>query len=231
MSKAFRIVFALFPAVTQLDFTGPLEIFKWLPDARLIVASMKGGELTSDSGLRFAGLERLSELDGCELLCVPGGFGVTEVLADRAFIAEVRRLGLTARYVTSVCSGSLILAAAGLIEGKRAACHWAFRDLLAESGAVVGDGRVVRDGNVITGGGVTAGIDFGLTVAAELAGEDFARGVALAMEYDPKPPFDSGSPPQAPPHVLAAVRERLAAAYTDRRAALLAARAELHRAS
>lgn len=231
MPKPFRIVFALFPELTQLDFTGPLEVFKWLPETRVIVASTAGGELTSDSGLRFAGLERLSHVDGCELLCVPGGFGLTAALGDRGYIAEVRRLGLTARYVTSVCSGSLVLAAAGLIEGKRAACHWAWRDLLAESGAIASDGRVVRDGNVITGGGVTAGIDFGLAVAAELAGEDFAHGIALAMEYDPQPPFETGSPLKSPPHVLAAVRERLMAAYADRKAALLAAREELGRAS
>lgn len=230
MAVTFRIVFALFPKLTQLDFTAPLEVFKWLPDTRLIMASTTGGELTSDSGLTFAGLEKLSEVSSCELICVPGGFGVTEALADPQFIWEVRRLALTARYVTSVCSGSLILAAAGLLEGKRAACHWAWRDLLAASGAIVGDARVVRDGDVITGGGVTAGIDFALTVAAELAGEDFARGIALALEYDPKPPFDTGSPPKAPEHVLRAVRERLTALYADRKAALLAARAELSRA-
>lgn len=231
MAEPFRIVFALYPDLTQLDFTGPFEVFKWLPDTRLIIASTRGGEVTSDSGLRFAGLERLAEVESCDLLCVPGGFGLTAALADRQLITEVRRLGREARYVTSVCSGSLILAAAGLITGKRAACHWAWRDLLTEGGAIADAARVVRDGHVITGGGVTAGIDFALTVAAELAGEDFARGIALAMEYDPMPPFECGSPPKAPAHVLSAVRERLTALYADRRAALLAARAELMRAS
>jgi transcriptional regulator GlxA family with amidase domain len=219
-TKPSEIVFALFPGLTQLDFTGPFEVLQRLPGARVRLASREGGSITADSGLCFAGLERLSDVASADVLCVPGGYGTTEALRDRDFVAEVRRLGLGARYVTSVCSGSLILAGAGLLEGKRAACHWAWRPLLAEQGVLVENARVVRDGHVITGGGVTAGIDFALTLAAELAGAAVAQRIQLQMEYDPAPPFSAGNPDTAPPEVLADVRARVAQQYPDRRAAL-----------
>ena len=214
------LVFALYPNLTQLDFTGPYEVLRRIPGARVIVASRDGGTLTVDSGLGFAGLTRLDAIERCDLLCVPGGDGYTAAVLDREFLAEVRRLGEAARYLTSVCVGSLVLAAAGLITGKRAACHWAWRELLGEAGAIPDAGRVVRDGNLITGGGVTAGIDFGLTVAAELAGVEAAQAIQLAIEYDPAPPFTAGRPETAPPDVLRAVRERIARVYPERRAAM-----------
>lgn len=223
MTMPIEIVFALFPGVTQLDFTGPFEVLQRLPGARVRLASRAGGSLAADSGIQFAGIERLADMPSADVLCVPGGYGVTAALGDAEFIAEVRRLGLAARYVTSVCSGSLLLAAAGLLEGRRAACHWSWRALLAEQGVTVESARVVRDGNVITGGGVTAGIDFALVLAAELAGEHVAQRIQLAIEYDPAPPFSAGSPDTAPPAVLAEVRERVAPLYPERRAALLAA--------
>ena len=159
-------------------------------------------------------------LEVCDLLVVPGGFGTTEAMADGAFLNEIRRLSAGARYVTSVCTGSLVLGAAGLLKGKRAACHWAWRDQLALFGAIPDPARVVRDGNVFTGGGVTAGIDFALTIAAEIAGEDVAQAIQLAVEYAPAPPFNSGRPETAPARVLERVQriygqgmdERLAAA-------------------
>ena len=132
------------------------------------------------------------------------------------YLAGVQRLAAQARYVTSVCTGSLILGAAGLLSGRRAACHWAWRDLLALFGADPGPGRVVRDGDIITGGGVTAGIDFALTVMAEIAGRDFAEAVQLGMEYAPQPPFDAGRPEEARAEVLAAARGRLDAIWPDR---------------
>jgi cyclohexyl-isocyanide hydratase len=219
-----HVVFALYPRVTQLDFTGPFEVLQRVPGARLTLASVAGGELTADSGMTFAGLARLSEIEALDAICVPGGYGVTAALGDADYIAQVRRLGRAARYVTSVCSGSLILAAAGLLEGRRAACHWAWRALLGEQGVVVDPARVVRDGNIITGGGVTAGIDFGLSLAAELAGSEVAQEIQLAIEYDPAPSFDAGSPERAPALVLARVEERVARQYPERRAALRAAR-------
>ena len=225
MTAHLDIVFAVFPQVTQLDFTGPWEVLQRLPGARLTLASREGGTLRADSQLSFAGLAPLCEVASADVLCVPGGYGVTAALGDREYLAEVRRLGLSARYVTSVCSGSLILAGAGLLEGKRAACHWSWRPLLAELGVTVEDARVVRDGNVITGGGVTAGIDFALALAAELAGIEAAQRIQLSIEYDPAPPFDAGSPERAPAPVVATLRERVALQYPERRAALAALRA------
>jgi cyclohexyl-isocyanide hydratase len=223
MSEPFSIVFALYPNITQLDFTGPFEVLQRLPHSRLIPASASGGQLTADSGLSFTGLARLSEIPRCDLICVPGGLGVSQALRDAGYVAQVRRLAQSARYVTSVCTGSLILAATGLIDGKRAACHWAWRDLLAEHGVIAEPGRVVQDGTLITGGGVTAGIDFALTLVAELAGAEVAQGIQLSMEYDPLPPFDAGSPEKAPSAVLQRVREWVALQYPERRAALAAA--------
>jgi cyclohexyl-isocyanide hydratase len=208
MAGPFSIVFILYPGLTQLDFTGPYEVLSRLPNTNVVVASKEGGELASESGLRFAGLTRLADIARCDMICVPGGPGQTAAMQDADFIAEVRRLGEGARYVTSVCTGSLILGAAGLITGKRAACHWFYRDMLALFGALPDPARVVRDGNIITGGGVTAGIDFALTIAAELAGEATARTIQLMLEYAPDPPFDSGRPERAPPELLAAVQAR-----------------------
>lgn len=200
------IVFALFPGVTQLDFTGPYQVFSALPGASVILASSEGGTISA-SGITFAGLQRLADVPACDLVCVPGGIGVTDnAIQDETFLAEVRRLAGTARYVTSVCTGSLALGAAGLLRGKRSACHWAWRELLVPFGAIPDGGRVVRDGNVITGGGVTAGIDMALAVSAEIAGEDHAQAVQLAMEYAPEPPFDAGRPESARPEILALVR-------------------------
>jgi transcriptional regulator GlxA family with amidase domain len=133
---------------------------------------------------------------------------------------QVRRLASGARYVTSVCTGSLILGAAGLLKGRRAACHWAWRDLLAPFGAIPDPARVVRDGDIITGGGVTAGIDFALTLAAEIAGPDYAQAIQLNLEYAPAPPFDAGRPETAPPEVLALVLERRSTLTEARRAAI-----------
>jgi len=206
----FRIVFAIFPGMTQLDFTGPHQFLSRLPDSETLVASRDGGDVAAE-GLVFAGTQRLADIPACDLLCVPGGATATQVALDEAFVAQVRRLGLGARYVTSVCTGSLILGAAGLLQGKRAACHWAWRHLLPLFGAIPDAGRVVRDGSVITGGGVTAGIDFALTVLAEIGGRALAQTLQLGLEYAPAPPFDAGSPETAPPEILAAYRQRMAA--------------------
>ena len=220
MSEPIQIVFALYPGITQLDFTGPFEVLRRVPNTQVIVASVVGGTLSADSGLAFADLRRLADLERCDVLCVPGGAGQAEAVRDRELVAQVRRLGQQARYVTSVCTGSLILAAAGLLRGKRAACHWAWREMLDEAGAIADSGRVVRDGHVITGGGVTAGIDFGLSLAAELAGETVAQSIQLSIEYDPAPPFHAGRPERAPADVLRGVRQRIARMYPERRAAM-----------
>lgn len=212
------IVFALYPGVTHLDFTGPQQVLCRLPAAETLLACTAGGSLTLD-GVTFGDLRRLADIERCDVLCVPGGFGTIDAMQDAVFMAEVRRLAAGARHVTSVCTGSLILGAAGLLKGRRAACHWAWRDLLPLFGAIADPGRVVRDGHVMTGGGVTAGIDFALTLAAEIAGEAYAQGLQLSLEYAPAPPFDAGRPETAPPDVLAMVRARFATDGAERRAA------------
>lgn len=205
-----QIVIALYPGVTHLDFTGPHQVLTRAPDADLIVASMGGRDIEAE-GLTFTGLADLAKIDRCDVLNIPGGFGTAEAMLDAPFMAEIRRLGSGATYLTSVCTGSLILGAAGFLRGKRAACHWAWRDLLPTFGAIVDEGRVARDGNIITGGGVTAGIDFALTLLAELAGDAYAQSVQLGLEYAPQPPFEAGRPELAPPEVLAQVKSRMAA--------------------
>lgn len=212
------LVFALFPGVTQLDFTGPHQVFSRLPGVQIITASAQGGSIETD-GLTFAGLARLAGVAACDVLCVPGGPGTTAAMEDAEFMAQVKRLAAGARYVTSVCTGSLILGAAGLLKGRRAACHWGARDLLPLFGAIPDDGRVVRDGNVFTGGGVTAGIDFALTMAAEIAGPQVAQAIQLTLEYAPAPPFDAGRPDTAPAEVLARVKALMARTAPERRAA------------
>lgn len=222
----FRIVEAVYQGMTQLDFTGPHTIFSRIPGAQTIVACLEGGEVTADGGLTFSRLACLRDIDRCDLIFFPGGMAATEVINDAGFMAEARRLSGGARYLTSVCTGSLILAATGLLTGRRAACHWAWREMLPLFGAIPDPARVVRDGNVITGGGVTAGVDFALTVAAELAGPRFAQGLQLTLEYAPSPPFDAGSPERAPPEVLADVRARMDEIWPVRLAqATLAAKA------
>ncbi len=208
MEAEFVVVFALYPHVTQLDFTGPHEVLARLPGARCILASSTGGDLEADGGIVFTAVRRLAQIERCDLICVPGGFGTIEAMEDQELLTQLRRLGATARYVTSVCTGALVLGAAGLLKGKRATSHWAWRDALPAFGATPETARVVRDGNVFTGGGVTAGIDFALTVMAEIAGEEYAQSVQLGIEYAPAPPFNSGRPDIAPAHILAGTQQR-----------------------
>jgi cyclohexyl-isocyanide hydratase len=226
-STKFVIVEALFPGLTQLDFTGPHTVFSRLPIVEVIVASAAGGLVPSDGGLVFAGTRKLAEIDRCDLLFVPGGASATDAALDQEFITEIRRLARGATYHTSVCTGSLILGAAGLLTGKRAACHWAWRHMLPLFGAIPDERRVVRDGNIITGGGVTAGIDFALAIAAEIAGDTVAQAIQLTIEYAPAPPFDSGTPETAPPEILAIVNRRNEAILPKRLADAKAAAARL----
>ena len=219
MADPITIVFPLYPGVAHLDFTGPHQFLARLPGAHLITASVGGAPVSAD-GLVFADLAPLETIERCDVLCVPGGYGCTDAMQDAVYMAAIRRLADGARYITSVCTGSLILGAAGLLRGKRATSHWAWRDLLTLFGAIPDPARVVRDGNVLTGGGVTAGIDFALTLTTELAGPLAAQAIQLALEYAPAPPFDAGRPETAPAEVLALVRERMAPAMAARRAAV-----------
>lgn len=224
-----QIVIALYPGVTHLDFTGPHQVLSRLPNADVVVASLGGQDIEAE-GLTFAKLADLAALERCDVLCVPGGLGTTDAMQDGAFMAQIRRLGAGATYLTSVCTGSLILAAAGFLKGKRAACHWAWRELLVPFGAIVDESRVARDGNIITGGGVTAGLDFAFVLMAELAGETLAKSVQLGLEYAPAPPFASGRPELASPEIVAAVRARMEPLAGGRREAVEAMAARLEAA-
>jgi cyclohexyl-isocyanide hydratase len=197
MDKTLHIGFLLFPQVTQLDLTGPAQILSRVPGAKVHLVWKTLDPVTTDVG--FA-IQPTTTFDGCpqlDVLCVPGGFGIADQLTDYATLQFLRRQGAGARYVTSVCNGALVLGAAGLLVGYRSACHWMWRQYLPRFGAIPVNARIVRDRNRISGGGVTAGIDFALQLAAELAGDDMARILQLAFEYDPQPPFDSGSPEKA----------------------------------
>jgi cyclohexyl-isocyanide hydratase len=208
----------LFPRLTQLDLTGPFEVFAKWPDAAVHLVSKTLGPVTAETGMRIVPDTTLADCPQLDVVCVPGGPGVSAVMEDAEVLAFLRRQAAGARFVTSVCTGALVLGAAGLLRGRRATTHWASHDLLGGLGAIATKGRVVRDGSLITGGGVTAGIDFALTVVAEIAGADVAQGIQLQIEYAPAPPFDAGSPETAPAGVLAAARQRYAATRAAREA-------------
>ena len=210
------VVIPVYNEVTQLDFTAPHQFLTMIPDITVIVASIGATPVTSH-GLSFTKLADLETIGSCDVLCVPGGLGCIDAMEDARFMSAVRRLASTATYVTSVCSGSLILGAAGLLRGRRASSHWAWLDLLPAFGAIPEKARVVRDGNILTGGGVTAGADFALTLIAELRGEDAAQCVQLALEYAPAPPFQSGDADTAPTHVRYAVIEQMGEMMGDTR--------------
>ncbi|MEZ6000701.1 DJ-1/PfpI family protein [Hyphomonas sp.] len=218
MTKSFTTVFAVYDDMTHLDFTGPHQVLCRLPGAQTMIASRRGGEVVAEGNLVIGRTAKLSEIEHCDLICVPGGVTATSVALDEEFVGEVRRLGRGATYVTSVCTGSLILGAAGLLQGKRAACHWAWRELLTEFDAIVDEGRVVRDGNTFTGGGVTAGIDFALTMVAEIAGEAYAKALTLGYEYAPAPPFAGGRPELAEAATLATYNGHMSKLMDARRA-------------
>jgi len=220
-----HIGFLLFPGTTQLDLTGPYEVFARLPGAQTYLVWKTLDPVRSEHGLELlptVGFDTCPELD---LLCVPGGPGVNELLTDATVLAFLRRQAGRARWVTAVCTGSLVLGAAGLLRGRRATTHWMSLDMLRAFGAEPVDERVVVDGNLVTGGGVTAGLDFALTLAAEIAGREVAEAIQLAIQYDPHPPLDAGTPQRAPAAVVAATRAL--AAERQRYRALQVERARL----
>lgn len=195
----FHVGFVLFPELTQLDFTGPLQVLARLPGAVMHIAAKSLAPVPSDCSLGLLPTTTFAACPQLDLICVPGGSqGVADAIRDAETVGFVRRQAAGAQYVTSVCTGAFLLGVAGLLKGRRATTHWAYADLLPLVGATHEKARVVKDGNVITAGGVTSGIDFGLGVVAELAGEDVARTIQLGIEYDPAPPFDSGHPDRAP---------------------------------
>jgi cyclohexyl-isocyanide hydratase len=203
MTDSIDIGFLLFPFVTQLDLTGPAQVLSRVPNAKVHLVWKNCDPVMTDAGFEIKPTTSFHHCPPLTVLCVPGGFGISEQLRDEETLRFLRRQGGQARYVTSVCNGALVLGAAGLLKGYKSACHWMWRKYLPQFGAEPVEARIVRDRNHISGAGVTAGIDFGLALAAELAGDEMAKTLQLAFEYDPEPPFDCGSPAKAGPERVA----------------------------
>jgi cyclohexyl-isocyanide hydratase len=213
-----RIGMLIFPRMTQLDMTGPYEVLARLPDTAVELIARSRDPVTTDRGLQIVPTTSYADCPPLDVIMVPGGPGQQDLMEDEEALGFLRKQAAGAEFVTSVCTGSLVLAAAGLLKGKRATSHWAAIENLALLGAIPVREKIVIDGNIITGAGVTSGIDFALHLAAILAGEQTAREIQLQIEYDPQPPFDSGSPKAASPETLAAVKARLAKLGEERRA-------------
>ncbi|WP_322042373.1 DJ-1/PfpI family protein [Paraburkholderia sp. J67] len=211
-----QIGFLLFPQVQPLDLCGPYDVLASMPDTAVRLVWKTRVPLMSATGMLLTPDTVFDDCPPLDVLCVPGGSGVAALMEDEATLAFVRRQAHNARYITSVCTGSLVLGAAGLLRGRRATTHWAFHSLLEPFGAIPVRERVVRDGTLITGGGITAGIDFALTLAAELIGAEAAQALQLELEYAPAPPFDAGSPERAPAAVVERVRALNAATLAQR---------------
>jgi cyclohexyl-isocyanide hydratase len=226
-AKPFRIGLLLFPDITQLDLTGPYEVFTKLPGAEVRLVWKTLDPVRAGGGMRILPDTTFADCPALDLICVPGGAGMNPLLADAETLGFIRRQAASARFVTSVCTGALVLGAAGLLRGRRATTHWMSHEMLAAFGAVPVSERVVVDGNLVTGGGVTAGIDFGLRIAALVAGEEVAKAIALGLEYDPAPPFDAGHPRVADPALVDRAREAAQARQDERRAAVARAAAAL----
>lgn len=212
----FRIGMLVFPDIMQLDMTGPHEVFTKMPDTEVLMVWKTLDPVTAGGGMRILPDVTFENCPPLDLICVPGGAGMNALLNDTETLVFIRKHAETAKYVTSVCTGSLVLAAAGLLKGKRAACHWMSRDMLKEFGVIPDPSRVVIDGKFISGGGVTAGIDFGLAVAGEIFGEDQAKAIQLGIEYAPQPPFNAGSPETAGKDIETASREAAKDRQTER---------------
>ena len=222
-----RIAFLLFPNVTQLDLTGPAQVLSRLGNATIDLVASTRDPVPTDAGFALLPTATFADALQPDILCIPGGFGTQDAMEDEATLAWVRRAAADATWVTSVCTGALLLGAAGLLKGYRATTHWASHHHLAAFGAIPVKERVVFDRNRATGGGVTAGIDFGLALTAAIRGEAHAKLVQLSLEYDPAPPFDSGSPERADPETLARYQAMVARSVPDRDARTQAVAARL----
>jgi cyclohexyl-isocyanide hydratase len=231
MPKPLQIGILVFPKVTQLDFTGPLQVFSSLPGAVVHLLWKRIEPVASDTVLSVVPTISFADCPQLDVICVPGGVGTDDMVEDEEVLQFLRAQSSAARYITSVCTGSLVLGAAGLLRGYKATTHWAAMEYLAPYGALPTKTRVCVDRNRVTGGGVTAGIDFALTLVSILADRATAEAIQLRLEYNPAPPFDSGSPDTAPPEVLGLMNQRVAAgrahrsSANERAAAALRARA------
>jgi cyclohexyl-isocyanide hydratase len=229
MAEPLQIGLMIFPKVTQLDFTGPLQVFSSLPSqvAKVHLVWKRIEPVASDGPLVLTPTVIFADCPQLDVICVPGGIGTDDLVNDEEVLDFLRAQAARAQYVTSVCTGSLVLGAAGLLKGFRAATHWSAMDHLAPFGAIPTKTRVCVDRNRITGGGVTAGIDFALTLVALLMDRTIAEAIQLRLEYDPAPPFQSGSPDRAPPEVLALIESRMAPFRQRRAEAVVRAAARL----
>ena len=217
------ILFLLFPGITQLDFTAPAQALSRMPGAVLAGAAASLEPIATDSGFAIVPTHDFARAPQADILCVPGGHGVTDALNDKATIDFIARQAASAQWVTSVCTGAFLLGRAGLLAGRRATTHWGYTHLLPLVGAHHENARVVEDGHVVTSGGVTSGLDFALTLIARLKGDAVAQAIQLAIEYDPAPPFTGGHPDRAPEAVTAGLKARVYdAAAAQMEAALMA---------
>lgn len=216
MSAPLQIGLLVFPLVTQLDFTGPLQVFSSVPGATVHLIWKTLAPVPSDSVLMLTPTVTFADCPQLDVICVPGGFGTDALLNDEETLDFVRRQAASAKFVTSVCTGSLVLGAAGLLKGYNAATHWSAMEMLALFGATPTKTRVCIDRNRVTGGGVTAGIDFALKLVSLLVDRTTAEAIQLRLEYNPAPPFNAGSPDTAPAEVLALMKERVAPSQARR---------------
>jgi cyclohexyl-isocyanide hydratase len=225
MSAPLQIGLLVFPKVTQLDFTGPLQVFSGVPGAKVHLIWKRIEPVPTDTVMMLTPTITFADCPQLDVICVPDGYGTDDLLNDEEVLAFLRRQAEGAKFVTSVCTGSLVLGAAGLLRGYRAATHWSAMDQLPAFGATPTKTRVCIDRNRVTGGGVTAGIDFALTLVSILVDRPTAEAIQLRLEYNPSPPFNSGSPDTAPPEILARLRERIAP-FQARRSEAVARAAE-----
>ena len=217
MATERRIGMLIFPRLTQLDMTGPYEVLARLPNTTVDLVAATLDPVTTDRGMQIVPTVTYETCPSLDVVVVPGGPGQQDLMEDKEALNFLRKQAASAKFITSVCTGSLVLGAAGLLKGKRATCHWAALEHLTALGAIPVSERVVVDGNIVTGAGVASGIDFALSLAAILDGEPVAREIQLQIEYDPAPPFSSGSPRTAQPETLATLKSRLARLNEERR--------------
>lgn len=215
MVKELQIGFLIYPGLTQLDCVSASEVLAFLPNSKTQMVAKTMDPVTTDRGFIMMPNLDFGSCPDLDVVCVPGGLEQLATMQDEATLSFLRHQGEQARYVASVCTGSLMLGAAGLLDGYHAACHWAFLQLLPAFGAIPSTDRVVVDRNRFTGAGVTSGIDLGITLAAAIAGDGFAKGVQLALQYDPRPPFDTGAPTKAGAELVSEVCANLSASMPD----------------
>ncbi len=227
MSAPLQIGLVIFPRVTQLDLTGPVQVFSSVPGAKVHLIWKRIEPVPSDSVLTLTPTVTFADCPQLDVICVPGGLGTDDMVNDEEVLDFLRRQAVGAKYITSVCTGSLVLGAAGLLKGYRAATHWTAMDFLRPFGAIPTKTRVCVDRNRVTGGGVTAGIDFALTLVSILVDRQTAEAIQLGLEYNPAPPFNAGSPDTAPPEILALIKDRIAPAQARRSEAIHRAAARL----